>query len=180
MKQFCTPSGHGIKILTLIPDHFFRHANGRQRRAKFVRDIRDEALLEPRELVIFINFLLKRFGHVIKSTPKICHLIATAGITAVNSNIKISFSKLPCRCRSTTYRSQDVIDQDEGDDRNQQQERNPGEDQDSHDGINAFLVCLKRIDDIQLVGPCSRYLNVCPHKDCRHSLARITHGRNRD
>ena len=87
MKQFCTPSGHGIKIFTLIPDHFFRHTNGRQRRTEFMRDIRDEALLKPRELVIFINFLLKRFGHVIEGTPKICHLIATAGITAVNSNI---------------------------------------------------------------------------------------------
>ena len=118
MKQFCTPSGHRIKILTLIPDHFFRHTNSRQRRAEFVRDIRDEALLEPRELVIFINFLLERFGHVIKGTPKIRHLIATSGIATVNSNIKISFGKLSCRCRSTTYRSQDVIDQNEGDDRN--------------------------------------------------------------
>ena len=117
MKQFCTPSGHGIKILTLIPDHFFRHTNSRQRRAKFVGDIRNEALLEPRELVIFINFLLKRLGHVIKGTPKIRHLIATSGIAAVNSHIKISFSKLSCRGCSTTYRSQDVIDQNEGDDR---------------------------------------------------------------
>ena len=89
-----------------------------------MRNIGNETLLEPGKFIVFIDLLLKGLRHVVEGTTKVCHFIGAAGVTGVNAHIKISVSKFSSGGCSSSDRSQNVIDQHEGDHGNKQQERN--------------------------------------------------------
>ena len=179
VEQFSTPIRHRIEILALIPNHLFGHTDRRQRSAQLMRNIGNETLLEPGKLVVFIDLLLEGLRHVVEGATKVCHFIGAPGVTGVNAHIKISVSKFSSGGCSSPDRSQNVIDEHEGDHGNEQKERNSCKDQNPHDGVDALLITLERINNIELVGSCSRNLHFRPNKNGGDANARVLRRRNR-
>ena len=70
IQQLGCPRGDGIELVALVVDHVGGEADRRQRRAQFVRDVGDEALLHERQIGELLDLRLDAVGHGVEGPPE--------------------------------------------------------------------------------------------------------------
>lgn len=149
MQQFTAAPQLRRHVVTLFEDDVGGHAHGGKRRTQLVGHIRDEALLQPGEILQLPDLGLQGRGHVVERQGEGCQIVLTT--------YRQSLFEMPCPKqlrgpRRLPYGQDDVTGDQQHDQCEQPDEQDAGQPRRGANQIQSALQFAVREQVVDLVG----------------------------
>jgi hypothetical protein len=158
------------QFVAVIPHDVLRHADRRQRGAQLMGDIGNEALLELGQLVVARDRVLERRSHRVEGVPKVGHLVVPVH---VHAHVEVSLRRLRGSLGGDAHGQQEAMQQREHTDRQGNDDRKRGQDEDPQNHVDLRLIGGQRVENVELVRARARQLHLGAHENSGDHLVGV-------
>ena len=138
----------GSNVTPRVVDEVRGHPDRCQGGSQLVRDVGDEALLDPGQVLELGNLLLQRRRHGVERVAEARQVVLSLGSHAL---VEVSLRETLGDDRSSAHRIGDEPGDDEGDGAHEEDERDPTEHEGPTDEVDDVPLALHGIDEVQAV-----------------------------